>query len=506
MSKSKAVAKTSNKLEKWLEKDKTQAQIDRALGQQARKYWSAEQIAQKVLVAARRNLKLLEVFRKNKGSLLAAMQEAGQAGLDPSGVGDEGYLIPYGSTVAFVPGYKGVRKVMVRAGIFDRVKAFNVFQCEYPEHFSYDEGLERDINHTPHVLERPSDPDEAWEKIVCSYAIGFKREDGELVADDFIVVPRGELERIRNQVKSRAKNWAESPWKNWPERMTRKTAIKRLAKDQDAEADSIVQAAVSADDRWEAGEGREPVEADAEVVDSESESEHPFEGESGEGTSEEPEDDGPEDGPEERTAKDEDDYEGEGPKVEAVVDEIGERELGKRGSAILRQLVPNASTPSHAAGLLVHNAREAGEHVADYMQRIKGVGDDTVEKMYNLLPIQEAQQAQDEAASKGEQEPESGDNSTDTAPGDDWLMKALDGEWGSVAIEEEEEILSQTPVEQAEEDEQSVEVGKVLSANSGAIKFVVVFNKQKDRLECGCAKGTLDAGCPHIQALKQQVE
>ena len=98
-------------------------------------------------------------------SIAAAIMTAGQLGLEP-GVNGAGYLIPYGRTCTFVPGWKGLVDLVSRSGrgtVFTGV----IFRDQT---YTYTDGARRDL-----VIHNETDM-EAPEDITHAYAVGWVRD------------------------------------------------------------------------------------------------------------------------------------------------------------------------------------------------------------------------------------------------------------------------------------------------------------------------------------------
>lgn len=98
-------------------------------------------------------------------SIAASIMTAGQLGLEP-GVNGQGYLIPYGRTCTFVPGWKGLVDLVARSGrgtVFTGV----IFR---DQDYTFTDGARRDL-----VIHNETDLD-APEDITHAYAIGWVRD------------------------------------------------------------------------------------------------------------------------------------------------------------------------------------------------------------------------------------------------------------------------------------------------------------------------------------------
>ena len=145
-------------------------------------------------------------------SFLGALMTASQLGLEPGPLG-EAYLVPYGNTVTFVPGYRGLIKLAYQSG---EVSTFNAQVVREGDEFDYGLGLE------PYLVHKPKLSTGDIAKPIAVYAV-LIRKDG---AKDFRVMSVAEVERIRR--RSKASN--NGPWKTDWESMAKKTVIKQLAK------------------------------------------------------------------------------------------------------------------------------------------------------------------------------------------------------------------------------------------------------------------------------------
>lgn len=143
-------------------------------------------------------------------SFLGALLTASQLGLEPGPLG-EAYLVPYGNTVTFIPGYKGLIKLAWQSGALQDIHAQVVYEND---EFDYQLGLRRDLVH------KPASGDRGAARYV--YAVAVFKEGG--FAFEVLSVP--EVEAIR----SRSKAGRNGPWVTDWAAMAKKTAVKQLAK------------------------------------------------------------------------------------------------------------------------------------------------------------------------------------------------------------------------------------------------------------------------------------
>lgn len=146
----------------------------------------------------------------NKPSLLGAMIQSAQLGLDPSGVSGEAYLIPFGKEVTFVPGYKGLVALMYRSGNVVDVNADVV--CEGDE-FAWEKGT------TPFLRHKYGSKRGAYTHAWC---VATLRGGGKV----FTVLDRDAVMKIK---KSSASG-NSGPWVTSEDQMWMKSAVRRNAK------------------------------------------------------------------------------------------------------------------------------------------------------------------------------------------------------------------------------------------------------------------------------------
>ena len=147
-------------------------------------------------------------------SFLGAMMNAAQLGLEPNTPLGQAYLIPYGNSVQFQIGYKGLIDLAYRSGEVELVQAHIVyendtFECEF--------GLE------PKLVHKPADSNRG--EPVKVYAM-FKTKSGgygfEVMSMDDV---RKHMEKYSQAAKS-----SSSPWKTNFEEMAKKTVLKKTLK------------------------------------------------------------------------------------------------------------------------------------------------------------------------------------------------------------------------------------------------------------------------------------
>jgi recombination protein RecT len=175
---------------------------------------SPERFVRVVLQAIAKNPDLLKCDRN---SLILAVMEAAQLGLEPTGVLGNAYLVPFWNAKAsrfeatLITGYRGLISLVRRSGEVDMIEARlrykgDVFHIEY--------GSDPRIDHVPELLADKRGP------VIGAYMIARVRGSDvpyiEYMTD-------AELDAIRK--RSRASQ--HGPWVTDPGEMQRKTVVRR---------------------------------------------------------------------------------------------------------------------------------------------------------------------------------------------------------------------------------------------------------------------------------------
>ncbi|QRY62709.1 recombinase RecT [Gordonia sp. PDNC005] len=143
-------------------------------------------------------------------SFLGALLTASQLGLEPGPLG-EAYLVPYGTTVTFIPGYRGLVKLAWQSG---KLQSFNAHIVYENDDFDYSYGLAPTLTHKPAMTNRGP--------AIAAYAAAVFKDGGSV----FEVMSVEDIEAIRK----RSKSGNNGPWKTDWAAMARKTVTKQLAK------------------------------------------------------------------------------------------------------------------------------------------------------------------------------------------------------------------------------------------------------------------------------------
>lgn len=176
-------------------------QIARALP----KHMDPDRMARLALTALKQTPALA---RCTPESFLGALMTASQLGLEPGPLG-EAYLVPYGNTVTFIPGYRGLVKLAWQSGHLRNIDAHVVHEGD---DFDYEYGLAPFLRHKP----TRGEAGPATEV----YAVATLLNGGSA----FVVMSLPQVEAIRK--RSRASG--NGPWVTDWEAMAKKTAIKQL--------------------------------------------------------------------------------------------------------------------------------------------------------------------------------------------------------------------------------------------------------------------------------------
>lgn len=166
-------------------------------------------------------------------SLVGAIGQCAQMGLEPNTVLGHAYLVPFNTkrkdadgnerwvnSVQVIIGYKGLIDLARRSGQVVSIAAHEV--CEN-DHFECVYGLDEKLNHTPAMGDRG--------EIIAFYAVARLKGGGHA----FEMMSRHQVEEIRDasQGYTQAKKYkkeASHPWGAHFAEMGRKTVIRRLAK------------------------------------------------------------------------------------------------------------------------------------------------------------------------------------------------------------------------------------------------------------------------------------
>lgn len=190
--------------------ERSKAQIAMALP----KHLNADRIIRVAMTSIQRTPKLLEC---DPITLVGAVIQSSQLGLEPDGILGHAYLVPFKNTkkgrmeVQFIPGYKGLIDLARRSGQVNRISAHIVYENET---FIMEYGTKETLEHKPLPPSTRGD-----RKGVYAVAV---LNDG---SPHFEWLWNEEIEAVKRQSKA-----SFGPWQTHEDEMIRKTAIRRLVK------------------------------------------------------------------------------------------------------------------------------------------------------------------------------------------------------------------------------------------------------------------------------------
>ena len=160
---------------------------------------------------------VLTEWRKSKDlqacdpmSLVGAVMQAAQLGLEFGSTLGHAYLVPYAGFATMQVGYRGLMHLARRGGEIKRFEARAVYEGDL---FEYEYGT------NPHIKHVPSG--KSGQKLVFVYAVA-TFADGE---NQFDVMSIEEVEEVRKKYSKNSKTWQNSY-----DEMAKKTVVKRLVK------------------------------------------------------------------------------------------------------------------------------------------------------------------------------------------------------------------------------------------------------------------------------------
>jgi recombination protein RecT len=199
------------------------------------KHLSVDRLTRIAIAACSKEPKLLQC---KPMSVLNAVMQAAQLGLEPGGPLGDGYLVPYKDECTFIPGYRGLISLARRSGQIVSIEAHVVyvkdrFKCRF--------GIDSMLEHEPDWSEDPG-------KMMAAYAVAKLRDGGVQVE----VMTLAQIEKIRQ--RSPASRSDRSPWSNPDDyfEMARKTVVRRLCKYLPLSVE--MKTALELGDRGDAGE------------------------------------------------------------------------------------------------------------------------------------------------------------------------------------------------------------------------------------------------------------
>lgn len=198
---------------------KAAPQIARALP----KHLTPERMLRIVETCIQRNPKLLDADPR---SLIGAVVEASQLGLEPESKLGHCHLVPFYNKktrrleVQLIIGYQGLQYLAYQSGQVSTITATVVYE---KDEYEYAEGLEPVLRHIP--LDGPERGE-----VVAAYAIATMVSGGKIC----VWIPRCDLDNVRDdslgKIPENSGARKFSPWSTSFPAMCEKTAVRRLSK------------------------------------------------------------------------------------------------------------------------------------------------------------------------------------------------------------------------------------------------------------------------------------
>lgn len=145
-------------------------------------------------------------------SVMGAMMQAAQLGVEPNTPLGQAYLIPYGGVCQFQLGYKGLIDLAYRSGEVSSIQAHEVHENDT---FTYEYGLEPKLRHVPAQTDRGP--------VTFYYAV-LKLKNGGV---GFEVMSREDVEKF---ALKKSKAYRNGPWQTDFDEMAKKTVLKKVLK------------------------------------------------------------------------------------------------------------------------------------------------------------------------------------------------------------------------------------------------------------------------------------
>ncbi|MGX4754893.1 recombination protein RecT [Bacillus licheniformis] len=183
------------------------------------KHLDADRLIRLAVTEFRKNPMLKECTPE---SLLGAVMQAAQVGLEPDALGSA-YLVPYYNKnknvkeVQLQIGYKGLIELVRRSGQVTSIVANEVYEND---EFDFEYGINEKLYHKPTM-----DADRG--KLKCFYAYARFKDGGHA----FTVMSVEQINQIRDKFSKSQRNGEHfGPWADHYESMAKKTVIKQLVK------------------------------------------------------------------------------------------------------------------------------------------------------------------------------------------------------------------------------------------------------------------------------------
>jgi phage RecT family recombinase len=174
--------------------------------------WSAEKQFATAIIGDNRKLQ-----ECSPQSIQGAMLDVAYTGLSLSPTLAHAYLIPYGNTCKFRPGYRGLLHMAYKAGTIKSVQVNLVYEGDQEFKVWTDEHG-RHIRHVENARGKRGD-------ITHAYCIAHLTAGGPPLIE---VMSRAQLNAVR--AAAERKSGGGAVWRSWPEEMMKKAVIRRASK------------------------------------------------------------------------------------------------------------------------------------------------------------------------------------------------------------------------------------------------------------------------------------
>jgi len=175
------------------------------------KYMDGDRLTRITMTTLQMNPKLLDC---DPVSLVSAVMQCAQLGLEPDSMLGHAYLVPFKNKVQIILGYRGIMRLARNSDHVVAIEAREVYEKDAFT-FKYGDGASRFLHHQPSELPDPG-------KLRAAYAIARFKGGGEVWE---IVLPR-HIKKAKLSARGAGKS--DSPWKAHEGEMWRKTAVRRL--------------------------------------------------------------------------------------------------------------------------------------------------------------------------------------------------------------------------------------------------------------------------------------
>ena len=152
-----------------------------------------------------------ELMNCDATSLIRAVIQSSELGLEPTGILGHTYLIPYGNQAQLQIGYRGLLELAYRSEKISSISAEIVYEGD---EFECRLGTERFIKHIPKMRQIDDDLNP-----VCCYALVIYKDQTR----DFELLTLAQIIKSRRLSKSKV-------WDQYFDEMCKKTAIRKLCK------------------------------------------------------------------------------------------------------------------------------------------------------------------------------------------------------------------------------------------------------------------------------------